>query len=357
MNKGKKESGFSNKILWSIVSLIIAVLTITAVSRQSSSFSLNSMVEILRNGSGFYMFLAVLSMMGFVFFEGCAIRCILNHEEINGKRVPMRTGFKYAAADVYFSAITPSATGGQPAALVFMKRDGIPFHLCSSALIFNLAIYHVALIFTGLACLILFPGVFMGFNLACKALIIFGYVTLIGLVILFYMLLKKRQILHNFGLWILGLLEKMHLVHNKAKYIDKLDKVMLDYEECSQLFLSDPILIMKVFIYNLLQRVSQLMVTVFMYACIMGGMKDFVKVFVIQSYAVVGSNCIPIPGAMGVIDYLMIDGFSTMMSSQSAVTLELASRGLSFYFCIIICLVIVLVGYFRGQKRKNQTEG
>jgi uncharacterized membrane protein YbhN (UPF0104 family) len=74
-------------------------------------------------------------------------------------------------------------------------------------------------------------------------------------------------------------------------------------------------------------------------------------VFFIQGYTVLGSSCIPIPGAIGVSDYLMLDGFSTIMSEAQAVNLELLSRSLSFYLCVFICGISVLIRYFTIKKR------
>ena len=75
-----------------------------------------------------------------------------------------------------------------------------------------------------------------------------------------------------------------------------------------------------------------------------------------QGFAVLGSNCIPIPGAMGVSDYLMLEGFGMMMPSAEAANLELLSRGLSFYLCITVCGISVLLGYLL-QKRRNHHAG
>ena len=87
---------------------------------------------------------------------------------------------------------------------------------------------------------------------------------------------------------------------------------------------------------------------------ITGSMKGFVYVFVVQMLSVIGSNCIPIPGAQGVIDYLMLNGFAPLMGASTSAMVEIASRGLTFYFCIIICLIIIVAGYYRSKKGNKQ---
>ena len=58
-----------------------------------------------------------------------------------------------------------------------------------------------------------------------------------------------------------------------------------------------------------------------------------------------GSNFIPIPGAMGVADYLMLRGFQVVLTAQAAASLELLSRSISFYICIIFCGILTFADY------------
>ena len=70
-----------------------------------------------------------------------------------------------------------------------------------------------------------------------------------------------------------------------------------------------------------------------------------------HAFSVIGSNCVPIPGAIGVIDALLLDGMKDLMSEQDATSLELASRGVSFYICVLTCVLIVGIGYFSLNRR------
>ena len=54
-------------------------------------------------------------------------------------------GVLYSAADIYFSAITPSATGGQPASALLMVGDGIPTAVTTVVLLLNLAMYNLSI--------------------------------------------------------------------------------------------------------------------------------------------------------------------------------------------------------------------
>ena len=82
---------------------------------------------------------------------------------------------------------------------------------------------------------------------------------------------------------------------------------------------------------------------------------EAVELWFWQGFVVLGSNCIPIPGAMGVSDYLMLDGFRNLMSEAQAVNLELLSRSFSFYICVIICGISTFIQYLVVKKRGRLT--
>lgn len=59
-----------------------------------------------------------------------------------------------------------------------------------------------------------------------------------------------------------------------------------------------------------------------------------------QALAVLGSNAVPVPGAVGVADYILLSGFRQLVPDP--VGIELLSRGVSFYSTILFCGVLML---------------
>ena len=76
-----------------------------------------------------------------------------------GYRRSVGQGVLYSAADIYFSAITPSATGGQPASAVLMMRSGIPAAPTAVALLINLVLYTLSILLMAAAGLALHPEI------------------------------------------------------------------------------------------------------------------------------------------------------------------------------------------------------
>ena len=106
------------KVMWAVITTILSVLTIYALF-YNSGLSLSELWQDIKEASPLWLIPAALCMLGFIFFEGRSLVLILRTLGYPAKK---RRGFLYASADIYFSSITPSATGGQPASAYFMHK-------------------------------------------------------------------------------------------------------------------------------------------------------------------------------------------------------------------------------------------
>lgn len=329
------------KVLWAFFTLCLSVLTIYALF-YNGDLSPSELWTNIKESSYCWLIPAALCMLGFIFFEGQSLVLILRTLGYSAKK---RRGFLYAAADIFFSSITPSATGGQPASAYFMHKDGISGVAVTVSLILNLTMYTLAIITLALFSLIFFPDIFMNFELPCKILIIIGIMMMILLTVFFIILLKKQSILYKACTILIFIMHKLHINAAAEKVKSKLDTLIENYNECVVTLSGKKKLFIKTYLLNLLQRASQILVTVFCYYAMNGSLSDGLRVFATQTYVVMGSNFIPVPGAVGVSEFLMFFGYNMLLNEEASYTLALLGRGISFYTCSIISIFTVLAGY------------
>lgn len=334
------------KLLWACLSLIIAGLTIWAVASQSRSFSPADLWKLIKGAHKGWLTAALCAMFGFIFFEGMAI--IRVTARLGYKKSPLN-GTLYGASDVYFSAITPSATGGQPVCAWFMIRDGIPAATTTVTLLITLVMYTLSLLLSGIFTLLFFFPAFMAFSNLAKLMIGLGSVILLFLGLFFLMLLAKPRILYHICDGFLHFLEKIHLMRGAKRLRGKLGTVMEEYALCSRMLLGKGGVLLESFFWNLCQRLSYFMVTFLLFMAVGRGSGMAVKATVVQCLSCVGSNCIPIPGAMGAADYMLLDGFGQILNEENAVAMEMLCRGVTFYGSVSVGLIIVIIGYFIGR--------
>ena len=339
--------------LWTIAAIIIAIISIWAVSSQIKNLSFSDFIEHIRSANPLWLGVSILCMLGFIFFEGHALFTILNGFDYRRR---LGKGLLYSAADIYFSAITPSATGGQPASALFMVRDGIPAGIATVTLMLNLVLYTLSIMVLGIIALIAKPFLFAHFNAFSKFLIILGYLVLGGLCIFIFALIRNGQIVRRLCDNFAVLLGRFHLIKDTSRIKEKITKTMADYEQCARLIEGRKLMVARSFIYNLLQRFLLLCVPACVYLATGGSPAGAVNVWAIQVFVTMGSNYVPIPGAMGVIDYLMLDGYADMMPTDVAANMDILSRSISFYICILICGIFVLIGHIIYRRREEKRD-
>lgn len=340
------------KIFWMIFSLALALLTIWAVLKQSEDMSIKKLLTIIEGADKKWIIVSMISAALFVFFEAVAICSIL--KEISYKK-SIGKGILYSTSDIYFSAITPSATGGQPASAFFMLRDGIPVGVASATLVVNLMMYTAAIIFLGLIAVIVSPKLFFEFNFWSRVFIGAGAIGLTVLVIFFLAVLRRGEKVFTTLANLLRFLHKKKIIHKLDGRLLRLNKIQIDYENCSSLIAGKSSIMFKAFFWNVIQRSCQIVVPSMVYIALGGQRHQSVLLFFKQCLITIGYNFVPIPGAMGIADYLMIDGFSSFMTKNAAFELDMISRGITFYICVTISGLITLIGYMKGKKRYDRS--
>lgn len=350
----KEKGGFNikSKAVWTLLFVLIAALSIWAVTSQAKDFTISAFGNFIATANPIWLCSATLSMLGFIIFEGMALLTICH---AFGYKRSFGRGFVYSASDIYFSAITPSATGGQPASAFFMMKDGIPGTFVTVALVINLIMYTASIVAMSLVSLIFAPSLFLNFEPVSKLLIGVGFVIQLALLAFFIVLLTQKRLVETLCCGTVKLLAKLKIIKNLDKMLGKVNKKIDNYSSYASHLKGKSKMLFLVFLFNFLQRLAQIAVTPLSFLASGGDLGEALNVLFTQIYVVTGSNCIPIPGAMGVTDYLMLDGFENL-KVQNPQFLELLSRSLSFYVCIIICGLTVLFSYIALSKRKRSAK-
>ena len=347
-----KPEGGSKRFLWSLLFLVFAALSIWTVTTQARSFSPRKFLEYLDNINPWWLAAAFAAMLAYIGFDAVMVGCLLKGF---GYRRSLPKCVSYAAADLYFSAITPSATGGQPMEAYFMVKDGVPGIISTVVMLTYLLLYTLSIIIIGLVCLVLVPSSFLAFGTLGRILIAVGAVIQLTLAVIYALLLWKKKLLLGICDFFLRLLAKLHIIHNLDARESKLRATMEQYAQATELLKGRRKLLIKTLLLNLAHRSSQILVTVFCFLASRGPLQLAPKMFAMQSNVVIGAYCIPIPGSMGVTDLLMLDGFSSLMNEQQSANLELLARAASFYICILLCGIIVLFKYAMMRFRSKRS--
>lgn len=134
--------------------LLLGGVTILVINKELKG---QHILEILSSVSLIWLIPALISMSIFILAEGVNIWRTL---KLMGYQTRFISGVKYAFSGFFFSSITPSASGGQPAQLFFMSRDGVKAAHGTLALITELFSFEIAMALWGVIGAVISPSLF-----------------------------------------------------------------------------------------------------------------------------------------------------------------------------------------------------
>lgn len=335
--------------IWLAVLVILSVLTLRIVINSAGDFSFSAYKKMLGRIHPLWLVLAFAFAFGYIFFEGLGLRYSCR---FMGCPISAPQSLIYSATDFYFSAITPSAAGGQPAALIVMMNRGVPAAVAAIALLENIVMYTVSLVVIGVLFLALNPGLFLSLDMVSKICILVGLVVQFLLIWFYNMCMYKDKAVLRVCDWGLRLLCRLRLMKGYEEKKARLDKTISQYRECGDNLRRGRKLHLKVLLCNLAQRFSVICVSVSLFMGLGGGGSRILDAFSAQTMAILGSNAMPLPGAVGISDYLFLKGFGNLISDP--VSLDILSRGISFYCTLIICGLVVFSEIWIKQKNADR---
>lgn len=341
---------FKKQIINIIFVVILFVITIFAVSKSTDELNFSNLKSFFLKANPIYLILAFICFIAFVLFEAISLHIILRKL---GYKSRFKHSIAYATSDIYYSGITPSATGGQPASAFYMVKDGIDGGTTGFSLIFNLVGYTSAILIIGIVTMALGFKSFLKLDSLVKVFVITGIVFQTILLFFFIMCMCYQAIVKKVGYGIIKLLHKIKIVRKKEKWLSKVDNIVDKYSNCYSEFKKQKRTLLPVILCNLGQRVSNIFISIFV--CLSATKCNILDLFILQSFVILGSNTIPIPGGAVAFEFLYLNIYSLLFVDEFIVISMMVTRVISYYLSLIICFIYTIV-YHMIKKRKIENK-
>lgn len=301
---GKKLSKSAKKQLINILVLVALVaITLTVLFLSYRELNFVTILDFLRSSNGWLIGAAFACMVAEIIFEGLSIHVIARRL---GHKSKLRASLAYSTSDIYYSAITPSASGGQPASMFYMVRDGMSAGTAGFTLIFNLVAYTGAIIAIGIFALAVRPQMILGLgNGLTGTLIIVGFVVQFVLLGLLIMCMLWSSAVLKAGNGVISLLTKIKIVRKPDKWRGKVSGAVEKYRSCRGIIKTHPALFLWALLLNIGQRVCKLLIPCLI--CLAADPSTpLLDLVCMQAYVVIGYNVVPLPGGVGVYEALYL---------------------------------------------------
>ena len=306
--------------------------------------------EALAQTSLPFLLAGILLAEVFHLSEGINLRILLCSF---GYPVTFWQGMKYAYIGFFFSSITPSSTGGQPAQLYAMKKDGIEIAHGTLALIAELTSFQIAVFFMEILAV---KSVLQG-NIRPKGelLLLAGLGFLLNILFIAGLLsvLFSRRLKDRLLCFCYRMIEQFP-IKNKDRWREKSAGALQDFQTCADLIRRNPKVMGKVIAVSLCQVICWFSVP-FMVALAMGEhTAGYPRVFLLQTILVMTTALLPFPGAAGISEYAFVRLFAGIFTKHPVAVATLVNRGISFYCLLLISAVMAVILWKCGTKKMSK---
>ena len=337
------------KYLFSIIFFVILlVLTFYLLFKNND---ITQVFESLKNISYEYIAIGALLIFIYLFTESIYIKIILKSLHY---KIHLWQGFVYSCIEFYFSAITPSSTGGQPAQAYYMAKDGIPFTKSSVTLLLNTITFKLVLIFMGIFAIIFYPTLVFNNSILFTIIFIFGIVVNILVIIACFMLMFSKSWIKNIAIFCINLGAKLRIVKDKEQKIESFYNHLTEYQESAKYIYEHPIVTIKVCLITFIQRLAMFSIAYIVYKAFGLTGYSYIELVVIQIALALAIDSLPLPGGIGASEAMMLLIYNKTFGEAISMPAMLVTRGLGYYLCLIISGVGVLANHLRITFKKSK---
>ena len=228
----------------------ILILMIASIMYVLKDESINSVMAAIHSVKAGYILIAIALMLGYIICEG--INIWITMRALN-KKTSVKDCIEYGFVGFYFSSITPSSSGGQPAQVYFMNRKGISITSSSLGLMILLFAHQLVVMLYGLIALFIKPEFMVshkaGFHLLLAYGLISNAIILFGILFLIFSPKVVFKILNTMG----KLLYKIRIIKNKDKLREKISQSLEEYERGAIYMKENPKILLYVILVTILQ--------------------------------------------------------------------------------------------------------
>ena len=228
-----------------------------------------------------------------------------------------------------------------------MKKDGIPFTKSSITLLLNTITFKVVLLFMGMVAMIFYPSLIFNNSTLFTIIFLFGIVVNVLMVIACLMLMYSKRWIKSITTFCINLGAKLHLIKDKDNKIQKLNEQIAEYHESAKYIKKNLHISLKVCAITFVQRLTMFSIAYVVYHAFGITGYNYIELVVMQLAVAIAIDSLPLPGGIGASEAMLLLVYKKTFGEDIAVPAMVVTRGLSYYFCLIISGIVVLANHLR----------
>ena len=323
-----KKKSFPTKLVFNIFVICLCVGIVCFFF-----FSEDGLRDLLQSGQGIiwqWIVVAVISQLVYMFTETTVIYLFIRERY---KNFSYLNALKVSFTGLFWSAVTPSSTGGQPMQIYLLHSMNVEIGYATSRLMQKFLVYQVVLTLISIISVILnFGYILTNDNIVFMIiLLVFGFVSQLAVTLVIVMFSFSPNISRKFIMFFAKVLGKIKIVKNLDSKISDIDKQLDTFHSSNKNIYKKPKLLISAVILTFVQFIAMFLVPYFIYLSF--GLTDIGPVQIATSQAFVNlmSGMIPIPGASGAAELGYTAFFGAIFVGGTLKSSALIWRVINYY--------------------------
>lgn len=290
----------------------------------------------IKNIKVLFLLLALFLMFGYWFFRAIVFRDYVSKFK---KNYSMWDAFRLHMATIFFDAVTPFSSGGQPFQIYKLsKEEKIKVSSSTNIVFQNFIVYQIAFIITSCIafiynfCFRIYPV-----NPLLRGLVTLGF-TLNFIVMVAMFLIAFLEKFNNFIVKLgINILYKLKLVKDKESKQAEWQEYIKNFHESASYLIKDKKNFIKGIVLNII-AISALYIVpiaIFYGLGINSGITG-IETYVTAAYVTLMGSYIPLPGGTGGLEYGFIVFFGCFISEPKLTAAMIIWRFVTYYLGIIV---------------------
>ncbi|MGN0550861.1 MAG: YbhN family protein [Acutalibacteraceae bacterium] len=350
MEQTKKTRKISASFILNILVILISVGLIIYFF-----ISENGFIDLIRSDRKIiagWILMAILAQLTNMFIDS-VVTCLFIR--VRYKFFSLWDGIKVCLVGQFFSAITPSSTGGQPMQVYLMAKMNIEAGFGTSAMMQKFIIYQLTSTAYSIIAIILRLDYFLSQinTTAMWILVVVGFLSQMVVTFGFVLVSFNKAIARK-------LLKLLNKILHKIKFIKKPDEKIAFLSEqidmfyhSNKLFSKNRKLMLTSYLLVILQITAILSVPYFIYRAFDQHSASVIDMICSQAYVNLASSMIPLPGASGAAEIGFSAFFGMFFAPETIKSAILVWRIITYYGTILMCAPF---SHFTKDKRLRDAE-
>lgn len=333
--------------------LIVLIISFSFIAWQFRKVNFSTFIKSLQDINYWWLLVAFLLMFVTWFLEATVLH--MAAKPANQKQRFWST-FRITMIGQFFNTITPMSTGGQPAQLVMLMKQGMDVGKASSVLLVKFIIYQTMLVINFLLVLIFGLHHLLGGVPQLKYLVSIGFIVhlavIIGLLLIAKSTFVTKRIVHLLLVPVRLFVKKERYEHLKQSLDGKINNF---HEETSRIS-ADKGLLIKTCINTSLQLWVLFIIPYFILLSLHITTMGFLVVMTYHAFIIMFATVMPTPGGAGGAEYTFMLLFGAVLAPVKTLAAMILWRIVTYYSCIAFGGIALIISDETSKQLSSTIE-